>query len=350
MAGYHKTHHTQGSRIIYVNSEDADKHHTEHTTHFTISFKDALHTRKDEAMLVSLHSASVPYSFYNIRTGVNNAVTINIHMSGSFNSLYGLDLTAGNYNVNSLRSAVNTFVQNSIDNYQSQNTAQNVGTHTFEMTYDPPTQKFHFTLTESAGNTPISVVLDFSVAASPAIEMGFTPRQVEVTVTHPQKSEHVADINGSVHALYLRTDIPTRSVFDSSGGVSDVLGKISLSTNPGGIIALQPSESTHSTLVVVNHIKTISIRLTDERNRLLDLNGLHFQFGILFQFVEMYDPWIRSPPQLVEPPAKPKPSTQQRKRAKRRRALRKGKAKVRKAQEMASKTQGNPAPPQTKTA
>ena len=42
MTGYHTTHHTQGSRIIYINSEDADKHHTEHTTHFTISFKDAL--------------------------------------------------------------------------------------------------------------------------------------------------------------------------------------------------------------------------------------------------------------------------------------------------------------------
>jgi hypothetical protein len=69
-----------------------------------------------------------------------------------------------------------------------------------------------------------------------------------------------------------------------------VLGKIALSTNPGGIIALQPSENTHSALVVANHIKTIEIRVTDERNRLLDLNGLHFQFGILFQFVEMFAP------------------------------------------------------------
>ena len=40
---------TEGSHIIYINSEDADKHHTEHTTHFTVSFKDALHTRKGEA-------------------------------------------------------------------------------------------------------------------------------------------------------------------------------------------------------------------------------------------------------------------------------------------------------------
>jgi hypothetical protein len=44
-----------------------------------------------------------------------------------------------------------------------------------------------------------------------------------------------------------------------------VLGKISLTTNPGGIIALQPSENTHSALVSVSHIKTISIRMTDER-------------------------------------------------------------------------------------
>jgi hypothetical protein len=57
MTGYHRTHHTQGSRIIYINSEDADTHHTEHTTHFTISFKDALHTRPGEARRPGCRSA-----------------------------------------------------------------------------------------------------------------------------------------------------------------------------------------------------------------------------------------------------------------------------------------------------
>jgi hypothetical protein len=353
MTGYHRTHHTQGSRIIYINSEDADKHHTEHTTHFTISFKDALHTRKGEAMLVSLHSASVPYSFYNIRQNVNDQVALDIHMSGSIVDSYALVLDPGNYNVNSLRAQIVSFVQASIDAYQVANSAQNVGTHTFQMTFDPPTQKFHFTLTQNVAGGALSLNLDFREAATRnlAIEMGFNASLKTLNVNETLKSDHVADINGSVHALYLRTDIPTRSIFDSSGGVSDVLGKISLTTNPGGIIALQPSENTHSALVSVSHIKTISIRMTDERNRLLDLNGLHFQFGILFQFVEMYNPSLQPDQRLLStPPSTAQPGTAQRKRAKQKRALHRGKAKVRRAQELASKTQKSKQPPETKTA
>ena len=92
--------------------------------------------------------------------------------------------------------------------------------------------------------------------------MGFVPRDVTLYTPDPgatleettEPSDNVADINGSVHALYLRTDIPTRSVFESeSGSVSDVLGKISLNTNPGGIIVHNPSDSTHQSVVAVNH-------------------------------------------------------------------------------------------------
>eukprot|EP01047_Picozoa_sp_COSAG01_P037769 COSAG01_NODE_3024_length_6708_cov_23.565138_3_plen_362_part_00 len=361
MTGYHRTHHTQGSRIIYINSEDADKHHTTHTTHFTISFKDALHTRKGEAMLVSLHSASVPYSFYNIRTGVNDQLTYTIRPESTAvgSTTHTLTFPAGNYNVNSLRAKVNADVKTNLDAYIAGTT---FNAHTFEMTFDPPTQKFHFTLNQNGAGAPLRMDLDFAQPRSPAIEMGFEASTYTLSPTvgnsgasgnaPPLASINVADINGSVHALYLRTDIPTRSIFDSSGAISDVLGKIALSTNPGGIIALQPSENTHSALVVVNHIKTIEIRVTDERNRLLDLNGLHFQFGILFQFVEMFAPSFPPDQRLLgAQPAKPaKPSTAQRKRAKRRRALHKGKAKVRRAQELASKTQQASPPPETKTA
>ena len=35
----------------------------------------------------------------------------------------------------------------------------------------------------------------------------------------------------------------------------------------------------------MDFIKTIRVRITDERNRLLDLNGLQFQIAIQFDFV-----------------------------------------------------------------
>ena len=73
MVGYQLGHHTQATRVMYINSADVQSYH-ENTTHYTFSFKEAVHTRAGEAMLVSLHSASVPYSFYNIRTNVNDTL------------------------------------------------------------------------------------------------------------------------------------------------------------------------------------------------------------------------------------------------------------------------------------
>ena len=70
-------HQTQAPRVMYINSADVVKHH-ENTTHFAYSFQEALHTREDEGALVSLLSASIPYSFYNIRDGVNNKITYTV--------------------------------------------------------------------------------------------------------------------------------------------------------------------------------------------------------------------------------------------------------------------------------
>lgn len=63
---------TQTSRVMYLNSRDghgrpADYHY---------QFRDAMHTRPGEVALVSLMSASLPYSFYNVRLGVNDALAI----------------------------------------------------------------------------------------------------------------------------------------------------------------------------------------------------------------------------------------------------------------------------------
>ena len=53
----------------------------------------------------------------------------------------------------------------------------------------------------------------------------------------------------------------------------------------GGIIFSESNTNTHKNLVDVRNISILTIRLTDERNRILDLNGLHFQLGIQIDFV-----------------------------------------------------------------
>ena len=317
-AGYHVNHRTQGSVVMYINSADAHTQH-ENTTHFSFSFKEAIHTRPGEGMLVSLHSASIPYSFYNIRSGVNNTLIL-LGGGGEFT----ITIPEGNYNVKSFATKITELVLPNL-----------AGGQTFAMEFDAPSQKFKYTL--GAGS---NLEMKTGEANSPYVEMGFEQTDHELTQNTITLSTNIADINGSVHALYLRTNLPSKSVFESlSAGVSDVLDKIALNTNPGGIIVHNPRDRGVETLLETNHVRSLTCRLTDERNRVLNLNGLHFQFGLLFEFVELLTPV----PRVVEskPPEKPEKKTQsrqQQKKQRRKRALKRGKKKVSDAVDRATKT------------
>eukprot|EP01047_Picozoa_sp_COSAG01_P026635 COSAG01_NODE_1722_length_9386_cov_6.717562_11_plen_130_part_00 len=120
---------TQSSRLMFINSEDADRSHQTHTTHFAITFKEALHVKRNEVMLVSLHSASVPYSFYNIRTGVNDKLKYKLEFYPYAQEKEVL-FDAGNYNVNSLRNKVKTDIQTAIDAFISTHSTANLVAHT----------------------------------------------------------------------------------------------------------------------------------------------------------------------------------------------------------------------------
>ena len=112
----------------------------------------------------------------------------------------------------------------------------------------------------------------------------FTP----IKTNKPLPSTNVADLNGSIHSLYLRTNLPVLSTFDSrTGAPTDILGKLPINTSPGGIIFVEGSNNIHKSLIQTKVISALQIRLTDDRNRPVNLNGLHFSISILLEFVSL---------------------------------------------------------------
>ena len=98
-------------------------------------------------------------------------------------------------------------------------------------------------------------------------------------------SINVVDINGSIHGVYIRTNLTSNSTLDSQNGTfSNIFARIPIKVQSGGIIFREPNNSVHKALTQHKNVSQISIRLTDERNRLLDLNGLHFQLAVQFDF------------------------------------------------------------------
>ena len=96
-------------------------------------------------------------------------------------------------------------------------------------------------------------------------------------------------MNAAIRSLYIRTNLSTSSILDSSvgGGYSSILARVPIDVGSGGIITISPSDgSVHKLIIKVREITIIGVRLTDQRNRLIDLNGLDWDVSFQFDFIE----------------------------------------------------------------
>ena len=93
-------------------------------------------------------------------------------------------------------------------------------------------------------------------------------------------------MNDEIHGLYLRTSLTTDGTLNAETGIfSNILSRIPVTCNAGGVIFHTPNNSSHKLQISLPVIKFITIKLTDEMNRVLDLNGLNFQISIQIDFV-----------------------------------------------------------------
>jgi len=320
--GFHEWHKTQQSKVLFIDSKDATAQH-DGTTHFTYIFRDTILVKKNEGVLVSLLQASVPYSFYNVRGGVNDKIDIIVSVTGFTSPKeHVLTLEAGNYTAISLATQFKQKLEYALANNPGQALPSII-----TINYDRDKQKFQFsilpTINDGLGRM---VVINLSHGQNQGthfdIELGFDSDTAESSVyfacaqnnstqsagtvvlskvgetfTHSNdqptnktylQSTNIADLNGSVHSLYLRTNLPVVSSMDSlTGGTSQIIAKLPIDTSPGGIIFHEPRDSLHKSLIQTQSIKHITLRLTDDRNRLVSLNGLHFSVALMFEFVSL---------------------------------------------------------------
>ena len=290
-----KPHENHPSKIIYLDSRDASSYLATNSSgydmnsYFQYVLQEQIEVPDSVNCLISLSGATIPYSFYNIRDGVNDKVDFEIVEVGTANTGTGsFTIPAGNYSAISLGNYCET-------NLPLTSLTGTSYTYTFTMDYQPDSQKYLYAIAGSgsdAGKT-LQITLKFSSGANSdthaRIEFGFRERDVVIvpsTAVADRTSDNVIDINGSIHGVYIRTNLVSSGTLDSQNGTfSNILARIPIKVQSGGIIFTEPSNNTHKSLVDLTNIGVLTIRLTDERNRLLDLNGLHFQLGIQVDFI-----------------------------------------------------------------
>ena len=215
------------SKILYIDSRDATNYLATSlggfslTSYFQYQLIEKIEVPTNQRALISLNSATIPYSFYNIRENINNKLKCRATNtdSGAFVEST-LNLPSANYDAYSFAQTLETF--------------------------------FKTDLQQPVDNITYNIVIDYS--------------------TDLQKYNYVfTKFNDAVVSPNMRVDL----FFDDT----------TITQTPHIEMGFREGEARVAMLPDLRTIDTLTIRLTDERNRILDLNGLHFQIAIAIDFV-----------------------------------------------------------------
>jgi hypothetical protein len=334
MTSEYKETETPASRVIYINSSDATTTFNNNESDFDFTLEEPIVVPEHHSILMSVYSAEIPYSFYNFVDGKNTrldyVITVagtpaNYDANGKVTGYSTLTLPQGNYTATQLAS----YLENNVE------TAGPV--YPLKVRYDPTSLKFKFaskskairiTLALKNGvatGTPANpgddmneeLGFDFTnILGDPFVELNLAATQWKYGYTNPTLggggivipgpgsdnpvfgpffaetflfADDVCDLTNSIRSLFLRTNLSTTSILDSNigGGFSNILCRVPINTEPGGIINIQPvNGNVHKLLLKQKVITNISMRLTNQKNTTINLNGLDFDISLKLDFIE----------------------------------------------------------------
>ena len=324
---------TGASRVMFINSGDAKLQGGSLTTDYIFIPDESIVVPAHHSILMSLHHTQVPFSFYNFQSGRNTKLDYGLTGTGvtSIADTGTIDIPEGNYNAQTLLTKIMELI----------NAEPNVGTLTIR--YNRDTLKYEWNWVGQGLNTRLTLRISngankdtnfrdeigfndnkfisgnssynvyFENDGAGRLECGYsaaadTPYYIVLVdadttywtgVGNQAVTDNIfsaVDMNSAIRSLYIRTNLTTSSILDSSvgGGFSSILARVPIDVVSGGIITISPSDgSIHKLRIKVREITIIGVRLTDQRNRLIDLNGLDWDVSFQFDFIE--NPELRVP-------------------------------------------------------
>ena len=318
---------TDASRVMFINSGDTQNNDGDPsiTTNYIFIPDESIVVPAHHTILLSLHHIQIPFSFYNFQLNRNCKLDYGFSTAGSttFTSNGTLTLEEGNYNAATLMTAITTGI-----NALSKGTLTmryNRDTLKYEWNWDRgggvPTDNARFTLRIATGTNALTNCRDeLGFNSNKFIDRiaiydvwfednganllcGYSTAAVNTTYWTGALGDYwdgdntaetdnifsVVDVNSGIRSIFIRTNLTQTSVLDSNigGGFSTILARVPIDVNSGGIITISPIDgSVHKLLIKAREITSFEIRLTDQRNRVIDLQGLDWDISLQFDFIE----------------------------------------------------------------
>ena len=317
---------TPASRVLYVNSKDGQTIYNDNRSNFEFTLEEPIVVPPHHTILASVISAEIPYSFYNFRNDVNTLLDYQVTAYGTpasygapvldkFDVGVALTIRQGNYNAIELANLLTTSITQLQVTYDHNSLKYN---------FLAVTQGFRVTLGLRNGQSTGTPELPgndmneelgfdfFGLTGDPYVELdpfgalwgsGYTnpnPGIVGVGLDTPSAgspfgaatalvADDVADLTNSIRSLFIRSNLSTTSILDShiGGGFSNILCRIPINVQSGGVINIKPSDgNVHKLLIKQKAITSIALRLTNQKNTDITLNGLDYDVSIKLEFIQ----------------------------------------------------------------
>ena len=251
------------SIVLHVRSKDANQNVSGYNTDFNVNLLAPIISKSDEEIHISIMSAEIPYSFYNISSELeNNTLIYDTNQTLTFDSQdYSIDDVVDFFNADTSFSAI------------------------FTTTYNEQKNKISFQNTTASSHT-----IDLNISNINKV-IGFDEDDTSRTITAGSTltSDFVCNM-ATVHSIFIKSSMATGNVLSTRAGNSTTLQKISVDVNSNGIIYLNQSDFRQISVSQVNVIDNINFRITDQNDNLLQLNNVNFEVSFLFNTYPRYTP------------------------------------------------------------
>jgi len=250
------------STILHIRSKDATQLVSGFNTDFNVNLVNPININQNQEIHISMMSAEIPYSFYNISSNLNNNII-------KYDTTETLTFTNQDYSILDVRDFFNN------------NTAF---ANIFTTTYDTQKNKLSFlnktgaTHTIDLNNSTINKVIGFDETTS----------QRTITAGSTLESDYVCNL-ATIHSIFVKSSMATGNVISTRIGNSTTLQKISVDVNSNGIIYLNQSDFRQISVSQSNIIDSITFRITDQNDNLLQLNNVNFELSFLFEVFPRYN-------------------------------------------------------------
>jgi len=223
---------------IYLNSTNADNINN-NIYNFILP---NLEIADGNYIYLSVQYASIPYSFYNINT-INNVLIYTLNLVN-----YTVTITPGNYNITQLV----TFLKSNMSGFTiSYNSITN------KMTFSHSTYNFTFLSTSTCQEI-----------------LGFKTNTNYTSTTLSLISLNCVSLI-PIKCINIVSNLLTYNINKSNPNNQSILCCMPITTQPNSIIEYKNNNNFRSNLFI-NQISNITIKLTDQNNNILNLNGLDF--------------------------------------------------------------------------